>query len=325
MKFIAQICILCFLCAFAVSNNAYASDSLTINGSAEMILESTSGITVTGSITGTGTLACTGPAEVYVSGDWGIANFTPGNSIVYFDDATGIISLSSNHTFDNLVINGIAGITDTSTIGLAINSTLTVSQYAILNLGNGFSHTLPVNGTNIAGTFEMGLSDLMCSGDLTVAGTGVMNMDGNSPALRPRITMADGKLLKVDGQLNTNWSVGNLKPVITSTATGARYGFQVNGRISAHGLIIASADANGLTINSGADRTCDLDNVDFQDVAPGGRHLYIGYTSGSYLGNYDNCSFDSSFAGGNNVVCAATIRMNRKAPTPRLSGSLPIP
>jgi hypothetical protein len=160
--------------------------------------------------------------------------------------------------------------------------------------------------TVISGTLNLGLSTFICNGNLNVSATGTINMNGQSAILRPQLRMADNTSIVINGAFNTTWTLPNLKPVITSTTTGARYAFTVNGKIDAQGLIIASVNINGLTINDSADKTSDIDDVDFQDVPNGGRHLYIGFTSGSYLGNYDGCSFDNSFAGGNNLVCTPT-------------------
>jgi hypothetical protein len=289
-------------------NYIHGSDGLSINGSAEVILETISAITVTGAITGTGTLSSSGFSNVSLSGDWGIANFTPGSSTVLFsgqgDEVVNIVSTNSNKTFYNLIISINVTITDSPAAGLEITQALTITEDAVLNLGNNFTHSVG-STTTVSGTLNSGLSNLVCNGDLNVLAGGSVWMNSDA-TLRPEIRMANNTAIEINGILSTTWSSPNLKPVITSTAVGSRYSFTVNGRIFANGLIIAGT-TNGLNLTDSADKTSDLDNVEFQDVADDTRHLYIGWISGSYVGNYDGCSFDNSFgASGNNVVCTAT-------------------
>ncbi|MDI6787910.1 MAG: hypothetical protein QME51_06025, partial [Planctomycetota bacterium] len=308
MRFVCFIFLLCVLCVSAVSVG-YAESGLSIDSSAEMTLESTAAITVTGNITGTGTLTLASSGSVYLSGVWAINTFSAGNSTVYFisegASTAEMVCSTTNRTFYNLVIDGLTLVSSSSTAGLSVSQSLTVTDYGTLNLGEGLVHNVGLPIT-ISGILDLGLSELQSGGNLTVASGGVLVLNGTSDSFRPQLTMGNGYALTIQGKMTTTWSGGsNLKPLITS---GGTYNCTVSGRLDLDGLIFEKADGSGLTISNTADKdNIDLDNVVFQNVAAGGRHLYIGFTSGNYVGCFDGCTFDYSFgSGGNNVVCANT-------------------
>jgi hypothetical protein len=310
MKFTIIAFILCVLCAFVVNSlPLWAADVLTIDSPAVITLENNTAITISGSITGTGTLVFTNAGYMYISGDWGVNSFNQGNSTVYVNETTDTVFYltPNNRTFYDLIINSDVTTTNTTSDGLIINHNLLIMQGSTLCLGNGLTHNLATT-TTVYGTLDLGLSNLIANENLVISSTGTLAMNGQSITQTPQLTMANYKTLEIDGTFKTSWSLSNLKPVITSTGTGNRYSLTINGKIDADGLTIGGLDANGLNIASTADHASDLDNVDFRDVVPGGQHLSLGFTAGTYTGNYDGCSFDQSFgvSTGHNVVCADT-------------------
>lgn len=138
MKYSRFIFIGCILFA-AAAQTALAADELTINGTASLTLDSNAEIIVTGGITGTGTIACTGAGVVYLSGVWGDMTFSPGSSTVYFNGTGQNVRLGSGTPyFYNINVSGTnAGTASGSNIIIAPNGSFSVSSGGVYTLNGG--------------------------------------------------------------------------------------------------------------------------------------------------------------------------------------------
>ncbi|MBI4834750.1 MAG: hypothetical protein HY811_08040 [Planctomycetes bacterium] len=281
-------------------------------------------------LTNTGTInfGVSGSGMIECDGNWvDTGAFTLGNSTVkIIGSARTIKSNRATGDFYKLIVSGSASIDSGSSNGLDVDSTLLVNNSASLDLGTGFTNdvaaTCDVGDTSTTGTLNINNSKLIVHGNLTVKNNSTLIIKGSNTAANVgELRMGNNATVYIEGSFQTNPSGSyTYKPKVTRASSGERYDFTVqnSGGIDINALIFEYAKKYGLTIASTAAITnIDIDDADFQNVEEdptgtgqgnGARHLYIGFASGSYTGNFDTCSFDQSFgtATGNNVVCAAT-------------------
>ncbi len=98
-------------------------------------------MTVGTNLTGTGTLTATGTEAITVTGSFTVATFTGASSTVSLTGATAANLGGAGQNFNNLTINkGAAGTTVTSTAGMTVGGTLTMTQ-GTWNAGS-YTHTI---------------------------------------------------------------------------------------------------------------------------------------------------------------------------------------
>jgi hypothetical protein len=281
-------------------------------------------------LTNTGTLnfGVSGAGIIECDGNWfDTGTFTLGNSTVKIMGSSRTIKANrATGDFYKLIISSSSSIDSGSANGLDIDNTLLVNNGATFDLGVGFTHDVAsicdIGDASTSGTININNSKFIAHGNFILKNGSTLVIHGSNTAANiGELRIGNNATVYIEGFLQTNPSASyTYKPKITRAGVGERYDFivQNNGSLDLNGLIFEYAKRNGLTIASTSLITSiDIDNVDFQYVEEdslgsgqgnGARHLYIGFSSGSYVGNFDGCLFDTSFGPttGNNIIAAAT-------------------
>ena len=297
----------------AIANNGTIDLSETTVSNGKLIAGSvTNNNSITFGTSGGGKITCNGS---FVSS---AGTFTKGVSTVEVAGAASNINLPlAKGAFYNLAISG----TVSTASSIQIDNNLIVSPSCGFNLGTALTTTVTGNIT-VLGTFNINNSTLVSNGNLTVNNGGILQVFGsNTSGQEGQLKVANTKAVSIQGFFQSNPSVSfTYKPVITRSVSGARYSFVVenSGGLDINGLIFEYTGSDGLTIASTANAAnIDIDDCVFRYVQEnpagtkqgnGARHLYIGFTSGSFAQTFDACTFDTSFGTttGNNVVGAST-------------------
>ncbi|MFH1227816.1 MAG: hypothetical protein V1701_07925, partial [Planctomycetota bacterium] len=283
---------------------------------------------VTFTNTGNINFGISGSGMIECSGSWfDTGAFTLANSTVKLTGAnTAIKANRATADFCHLIICGSVSPDVSSANGLDIDGTLKINTGGSLNLGVGFTHDvasiLEVGDASTTGQLDINNSKLSVGGNFTVFANSTLLIEGsNTSAQVGELKMANNTIIYIQGFFQTNPAgMFVYHPKVTRAVTGARYDFivQSGGGIDINGIVFEYAKKGGLTIQSTASNTnIDIDYAAFQFVEEdpsgtgqgnGARHIYIGFPSGTFTYNFDNCSFDTSFGTttGNNIIAANT-------------------
>lgn len=275
-----------------------------------------------------------------VAGNWddsgSSGGFTPGAGTIQFDATSGTqtLTVAAGNNFYNVTktggtatrqqagaeaidINGAfllsAGTWDANSIGMEVAGSFT--NNGAFTSG---TQTVTLDGAaqSILGTSSTTFSSLTAAGSSTKTlnpGAGVETYVSATLTVSSTLALADSKILhlgtgaasgtaNVTGTLLTTSGSSN-KPTVTNfSAVSPRHDFNVTGTLDLDGLIFEYADASGMDVQPGG-TILQLDNVAFQNIAAGGRHLGVNVASLSR--NCYGCSF-TAVGGGNNVVAVDT-------------------